>query len=113
MAKEKKAPISKKQIVKGTIEAISEDYKKDFPIVGIGASAGGIKAVEDFFSSFPDTCGMAFVLIMHLSPDHKSSLAEIIQHKTPMETTQVMEEVNIQPDKSSHLIKFCRLKTGF
>lgn len=76
----------------------SKSSVNNFPIVGIGASAGGIKAVEDFFSYIPNNCGMAFVLIMHLSPDYKSNLAEIIQYKTSMDSTQVNREVKIQPD---------------
>jgi len=76
----------------------NNSHNKDFPIVGIGASAGGLKAVEDFLSNIPDACGLAFVLIMHLSPDHKSNLAEIVQHKTSMNTTQVMKNVDVLPN---------------
>src|SRR4029078_2214815 len=47
-------------------------------IVGIGASAGGLEAFNGFFSKMPSDSGMAFVLVQHLSPDHKSALAELI-----------------------------------
>ena len=52
-----------------------------FPVVGIGASAGGLAALETFFSSMPTDVdpGMAFVIVQHLAPDHKSILTEIIQ----------------------------------
>jgi len=63
----------------------------DFPVVGIGASAGGLAALEAFFSNMPaDTePGMAFVLVQHLAPDHKSILTEIIQRYTRMQVFEV------------------------
>ncbi|MFZ4703028.1 MAG: chemotaxis protein CheB, partial [Candidatus Methylumidiphilus sp.] len=57
-----------------------------FPIVGIGASAGGLAAFEAFFSGMPTDVDpdMAFILVQHLAPDHKSLLTELIQHSTRM-----------------------------
>jgi two-component system CheB/CheR fusion protein len=49
-----------------------------FPVVGIGASTGGLRALEDFFKSFPADPGMAFVAITPLAPDHESFLTEIL-----------------------------------
>ena len=62
-----------------------------FPIVGIGASAGGLAAFEAFFSGMPaDTDpGMAFILVQHLAPDHKSILTEIIRRYTRMQVSEV------------------------
>jgi two-component system CheB/CheR fusion protein len=62
-----------------------------FPIVGIGASAGGLAAFEAFFSGMPaDTDpGMAFVLVQHLAPDHKSILADLIRRYTRMQVFEV------------------------
>lgn len=62
-----------------------------FPIVGIGASAGGLAAFEAFFSGMPADSdpGMAFVLVQHLSPEHKSLLVELIQRYTRMPVFQV------------------------
>ena len=56
--------------------------KPHFPIVGIGASAGGLAAFEAFFSGMPadKDPGMAFVLVQHLPPDHKSILTDLIRH---------------------------------
>ena len=48
-------------------------------VVGIGASAGGIKALKGFFSRVPEDAGVAYVVILHLSPDHDSKLAEVLQ----------------------------------
>ena len=53
-----------------------------FPIIGIGASAGGLEAFELFFKTMPVDSGMAFVLISHLDPGHASMLSEILQRNT-------------------------------
>jgi two-component system CheB/CheR fusion protein len=55
-----------------------------FPIVGIGASAGGLEAFEHFFRACPAECGMGFVLVPHLDPGHASLLSEILQRSTTM-----------------------------
>ena len=60
-----------------------------FPIVGIGASAGGLAAFEAFFSAMPAEPGMAFVLVQHLAPDHKSILTELVQRYTRMQVVEV------------------------
>ena len=56
----------------------------DFLIIGLGASAGGIKALKEFFAHVPAQSGMAYVVILHLSPNHDSQLAEILQLTTEM-----------------------------
>ncbi len=68
------------------------------PVVGIGASAGGIKALKEFFASVPPHTGIAWVVILHLSPDHDSKLAEVLQTTAPMPVTQVTGRVSIEPD---------------
>ncbi|EJN32800.1 PAS domain S-box [Pseudomonas sp. GM78] len=68
----------------------------DFPVVGIGASAGGLQAVKSFFQHMPDDNGMAFVVILHLSPDHQSIVDRIIQEVTGMPVLQVTETTDIQ-----------------
>ena len=79
----------------------SEAPSKPFPIVGIGASAGGLAAFEAFFSAMPaDTePGMAFVLVQHLSPDHKSILTELIKRFTRMPVEEVEDGVVVQPNR--------------
>jgi len=72
----------------------------DFPIVGIGASAGGLAAFEAFFSAMPadvDT-GMAFVLVQHLAPDHKSILTDLVQRYTRMQVFEVTDGMRVQPN---------------
>ena len=67
-------------------------------IVGIGASAGGLKALRSFFKALPDTTGMAFVVITHLHPEHESHLADILQGDTKMRVSQVTSKVDVKPD---------------
>jgi two-component system CheB/CheR fusion protein len=68
----------------------------DFGVVGIGASAGGLQAIKLFFENMPQDNGMAFVIILHLSPDHESSADKIIQESTQMPVLQVTEKVAIE-----------------
>ena len=70
----------------------------DFPVVGLGASAGGLQAALRFFEATPDDTGMAFVLILHLSPTHESNADRIIQAVTRMPVLQVAERVPIEPN---------------
>jgi two-component system, chemotaxis family, CheB/CheR fusion protein len=67
-------------------------------VVGIGASAGGVKAVKEFLAHVPGDSGMAFVVILHLSPDHESRLAEVLRGSTAMPVTQVNELVAVRPN---------------
>jgi len=72
----------------------------DFPIVGIGASAGGLAAFEAFFSAMPTDFnpGMAFVLVQHLAPDHKSLLADLIQRYTRMKVLEIEDGTVVTPN---------------
>ena len=70
----------------------------DFPIVGIGASAGGLEAFEAFFRACPMETGMAFVLVPHLDPGHDSLLTEILQRATAMPVVQALDQVAVAPD---------------
>ena len=67
----------------------------DFPVVGLGASAGGMEALQQFLDQMPATSGMAFVIVLHLSPHHESSAAAILQRHTGMPVVQVNAPVGI------------------
>src|SRR6478609_8360050 len=71
-----------------------------FPIVGIGASAGGLAAFEAFFSGMPahTDSGMAFVLVQHLAPDHKSLLVELVKRYTRMQVFEVEDGMRVLPN---------------
>ena len=69
-----------------------------FPVIGLGASAGGLQALKDFFTHMPANSGMAFVVIMHLSPKHESHAATLLQATTEMPVTQVTQAVKVEPN---------------
>jgi len=70
----------------------------DFPIVGIGASAGGLSALLEFFEALPAHMSMAFVVVVHLAPDHESNLGSLLQKATAMPVLEVTSATPIQPD---------------
>ena len=67
-------------------------------VVGIGASAGGIQAIKQFFEAVPPETGLTFVVILHLSPDHDSQLASVLQMSANMLVTQVTDREQVQPN---------------
>ncbi|MBC7849547.1 MAG: PAS domain S-box protein [Chitinophagaceae bacterium] len=69
-----------------------------FLVVGLGASAGGIQALKEFFENVTVDSGMAYVVILHLSPDHDSKLAQVLQMAAKIPVTQVTEKQVIEPD---------------
>ncbi|MDP3877445.1 MAG: chemotaxis protein CheB [Methylobacter sp.] len=69
-----------------------------FPIIGIGASAGGLEALEQFFSHMPDNLGIAFIVIQHLDPNHKGIMPELLQRTTAMTVLQAQNRMTIKPD---------------
>ena len=69
-----------------------------FPIVGIGASAGGLEALEQFLGNVPEKSGMAFVVIQHLDPTQKGMLPELLQRITKMKVFQVKDRMAVKPD---------------
>lgn len=70
-----------------------------FPIVGIAASAGGLEAFTGLLSHLPIDTGMAFVLIQHLDPNHKSLLSEILRRTTQMPVNEVEDGVAVEPNQ--------------
>src|SRR5688572_14810762 len=64
-------------------------------VVGVGASAGGVTALQQFFAHVRPDSSAAFVVILHLSPDHESRLAEVLQHATALPVTKVTEQVEV------------------
>src|SRR6201997_2657471 len=68
-----------------------------FPIVGIGASAGGVQALESFFRGVKANCGMAFVIVTHLSPDRESQLHDIVSRYTDMPVAIAQDGARVEP----------------
>src|SRR5690242_8266179 len=69
-----------------------------FPVVGIGASAGGLDPLAQLLRALPVDTGMAFVLIQHLDPSHASMLAEILSRATVMPVTEVSDQMPVRPN---------------
>lgn len=69
-----------------------------FPVVGIGASAGGLEALEQFLGSVPAKSGLAFVVVQHLDPTYKGMIVELLQQSTPLPVVQVEDGMKVQPD---------------
>lgn len=80
------------------VEPANRGSEDQFLIVGLGASAGGIHALQEFFANVPSDTGMAYVVILHLSPDHDSKLAEVLQSTASIPVTQVQDRVAVQPN---------------
>jgi len=83
-------------VSKPTDQKISNEIS--FPIVGIGASAGGLEALEQFFQNVPKKCGIAFVVIQHLDPNHVGIMPELLQRTTEMKVVQVTDHLQIEPN---------------
>jgi len=95
----KKKTVEKLNIAKPkklTAKVASEPSR--FPIVGIGASAGGLEALELFLANVPAESGMAFVIIQHLDPTHKGVLVELLQRDTSMQVFQVKDRMRVEPN---------------
>ena len=78
--------------------AAAPDVSAWFPIVGIGASAGGLEALEQFLGHVPAGSGMAFVIVQHLDPTHKGIMPELLQRATGMKVIQVKDRTSVRPD---------------
>ena len=78
-------------------EVLSSSPALPFPVVGIGASAGGLEALQDIFSNVRDGSKMAFFVVQHLSPDFKSMMVEILQRHTKLHVLHAADELDIAP----------------
>jgi two-component system CheB/CheR fusion protein len=79
-------------------EVPSPQASVSFPIVGIGASAGGLEALEQFLEHTPAASGMAFVIVQHLDPTRKGIMPELLQHATVMRVIQVKDRTKVRPN---------------
>jgi len=91
----------KSRKLKSTISSKNRTSDSDtgpFPIVGIGASAGGLEALEQFLSNVSENSGMAYVVIQHLDPTQKGMLPELLQRISRMQVFQVKDRMTIKPN---------------
>src|SRR3954463_9147412 len=90
----KKTPAKKFQ----SQEKSRRTKNKNFPIVAIGGSAGSFAAFESFFTHMPSDSGMAFVVIVHLDPDHQGNLAGMIQNYTSIPVVEASDGMTVEAD---------------
>ena len=90
-----------REIAEKTVKSkdASETAPVSFPIVGIGASAGGLEALELFLANVPEGCGMAYVIVQHLDPTHKGIMVELLQHSTSMKVYQVNDQMRVEENR--------------
>jgi two-component system CheB/CheR fusion protein len=92
----RKAPAMAKRAA--TIAKPASKTNSSFFIVGIGASAGGLEALEQFLGHIPAASGIAYVIIQHLDPTHKGMMPELLQRATAMQVIQAKNRLKIKPD---------------
>jgi two-component system CheB/CheR fusion protein len=85
-----------KQVRKTT--SPSQKVKAELPIIGIGASAGGLEALQELFTNMPSDTGLGFVVVPHLDPTHTSIMPELLQRYTDMPVYQAKDRVKVKPD---------------
>jgi chemotaxis methyl-accepting protein methylase/transcriptional regulator with PAS, ATPase and Fis domain len=98
--KKRAAPVDRNHAVTRTSAAMAEDMPvtDDFPVVGIGCSAGGLDALEKFFSLLAPASGMAFVVVQHLDPDRESALPALLARYTTLPVVEVKDRMPLEPD---------------
>ena len=87
--------------MKNKIPEIDKELAKSlnhFPVVGIGASAGGLDAFKKLLKAIPEESGMAYVLVQHLDPNHESMLVEILQKVTTIPLLEIADDIKVQPN---------------
>src|ERR1041384_2113546 len=80
------------------VKAVESDVDGNFLVVGLGASAGGGRAWGFFSAPVPADTNMAYVVILHLSPDHDSQLAEVLQSASLLPVTKVERRTRVEPN---------------
>jgi two-component system CheB/CheR fusion protein len=94
-----KGPRRRSSAPRSTAEASgATKTKPEVVVVGIGASAGGLGALREFFNNVADDSGLAYVVVVHLAPEHESHLADLLQPHSGMTVLQVNETVALKPD---------------
>jgi two-component system CheB/CheR fusion protein len=81
------------------VAASSQGAPAKFPIIALGASAGGLEAFEQFFRAVPADSGFAYVLVSHLDPGHASLLSEILQRSAAMPVVEVEDQTPVAPNR--------------
>ncbi len=73
--------------------------KNPFYVIGIGASAGGLEAINQFLANVPEKSGFAYIIVQHLSPDYKSLLTELLSKHTHLRVIEAVNKMDVEPDR--------------
>jgi two-component system CheB/CheR fusion protein len=87
---------------KATVEGVADNKaraSRSFALVGLGASAGGLEALEQFLGNVPKDSGLGFVVVQHLDPTRQGILVELLQRKTTMPVVQITDRMRMEPDR--------------
>lgn len=98
MAKKKQSPKLASPEKIDAFEHVETDSQSSFPIVGIGASAGGLEALREFLKNLPADTGMGFVIVTHQHPGHESLLPEILGRQTSMPVVEATDGIEVEPN---------------
>ncbi len=98
MVTKKRAPIPRRKEKRGPHEP-GVSFAASFPIVGVGASAGGLEALSTFLKALPPRTGMAIVVIQHLAPEHESALTQLLSKTTRMTVREVSDGMVLQRNR--------------
>jgi two-component system CheB/CheR fusion protein len=83
---------------RGALADVTRAGMAEFPVVGIGSSAGGLEALQQLFREMPSDSGLAFVIAAHLDPTRKSHLSELLSRCTKMPVVQIDKSIKVEPD---------------
>ncbi len=92
------SPAAQRKSRKSNKVNLDAEKNDEIIVVGIGASAGGLKALQEFFEALPGNTGLAYVVITHLHPEYESHMAEILQKATQMPVQQVNSLISVERD---------------
>ena len=92
--------MSETNLNKQPVDASPTKISSGVPVVGLGASAGGLEALKEFFAAMPADSGMGFVVVQHLEPTHESRMAEILAKCTAMKVVQAADGMTVEPNSA-------------
>jgi len=98
-AKAKPAPRARKIPASAPTKTATASERGRCPIVGIGASAGGLEAIEQFLQGVPPGSGLAFVVVQHLDPTRKGMMVELLRRATALRVIQITDRLRIEPNR--------------
>lgn len=93
-------------------KSLPKATRQDFPIVGIGASAGGLEAFSQFIDAIPDNSEMAYVIVQHLHPLHDSILTELLSRVAKIPINEITDDIHLAPN-NIYVIPENKILTSF